>query len=288
MVLLAVGFTVLAIGIALGTMYFENKNRSTVLVSVSSDGGTPKDTDGDGLPDWKENVIGTDPTNRDTDGDGILDGEELAKGLNPTNYGATSDTYFTSDTSSTSERVNDDLFKGYLALASQESFSKNEYTSVLKAAYDNNVHELDLSQNITAKDLTVSKDMPVAAYASLVSMLLQESLAVKEYEPVTFGRLIQGGSQTGRTGLQNTAGLYKKIQRALILVQVPPELVDEHLAVVKNIGSLARAVELMGAWNGDYLDALTISDAFKKSQSGTNASVSDLYSAVYDELNKKS
>jgi hypothetical protein len=55
------------------------------------DGGGPKppdagiDTDGDGVPDDKEEAIGTDPNNPDSDGDGLDDGEELERGANPLN-----------------------------------------------------------------------------------------------------------------------------------------------------------------------------------------------------------
>lgn len=41
------------------------------------------DADSDGLEDWEEIVIGTDPNNPDTDGDGIIDGEEV-NGVNDT------------------------------------------------------------------------------------------------------------------------------------------------------------------------------------------------------------
>ncbi len=42
------------------------------------------DTDGDGLMDYLEVKLGTDPKNPDTDGDGLLDGEEVNKyGTNP-------------------------------------------------------------------------------------------------------------------------------------------------------------------------------------------------------------
>jgi len=42
-------------------------------VGLSARGGATRDTDGDGLPDIEELVIGTDPNNPDTDGDGISD-----------------------------------------------------------------------------------------------------------------------------------------------------------------------------------------------------------------------
>ena len=52
------------------------------------------DSDGDGLTDEEEAVLGTDPTNPDTDGDGLEDGQEVANGLDPldaTDAGADSD-----------------------------------------------------------------------------------------------------------------------------------------------------------------------------------------------------
>jgi surface protein len=41
------------------------------------------DTDGDGLSDINESVIGTDPLNVDTDGDGFNDGYEVVRGTDP-------------------------------------------------------------------------------------------------------------------------------------------------------------------------------------------------------------
>jgi len=55
--------------------FFEGKE--TVIESQN------KDTDNDGLRDWEEDLIKTDPANPDTDGDGFLDGEEMDSGHNP-------------------------------------------------------------------------------------------------------------------------------------------------------------------------------------------------------------
>ena len=54
-------------------------------------GGNPslRDTDGDGLDDRVEYVIGTDPRRTDTDGDGYGDGKEIECGMSPTSaFGA--------------------------------------------------------------------------------------------------------------------------------------------------------------------------------------------------------
>ncbi|MDG6223956.1 MAG: hypothetical protein QCI82_00405 [Candidatus Thermoplasmatota archaeon] len=51
----------------------------------------PKDTDGDGILDWYEALIGTDPFNPDTDGDGLLDPIELQRGLDPNDWDTDND-----------------------------------------------------------------------------------------------------------------------------------------------------------------------------------------------------
>lgn len=43
------------------------------------------DSDGDGLSDWQEAELGTDPYDPDTDGDGLTDGWELAHNYDPLN-----------------------------------------------------------------------------------------------------------------------------------------------------------------------------------------------------------
>jgi hypothetical protein len=52
---------------------------------------TAADTDGDGLADALEKLLGTDPANMDTDGDGFPDGLEVALGSDPLDPQSTPD-----------------------------------------------------------------------------------------------------------------------------------------------------------------------------------------------------
>ncbi len=47
------------------------------------------DSDSDGLSDYEEKILGSNPNNEDTDGDGYLDKEEIEKGFNPNGAGNT-------------------------------------------------------------------------------------------------------------------------------------------------------------------------------------------------------
>src|SRR5439155_11550215 len=59
---------------------FPTSANSFVVVSASA---SSLDSDGDGLSDAQEILLGTDPFNPDTDGDGFADGVEVASGSDP-------------------------------------------------------------------------------------------------------------------------------------------------------------------------------------------------------------
>lgn len=67
--------------------YFSPKvSKGEVFFSKDSDKISAKDSDSDGLPDWQEIILNTDPNKADSDGNGIPDGEEakLAENTNST------------------------------------------------------------------------------------------------------------------------------------------------------------------------------------------------------------
>ncbi|MDD4096687.1 MAG: cellulose binding domain-containing protein, partial [Oscillospiraceae bacterium] len=84
----------------------EDKNENGVadyLDFIAGDDPDPEidyetDTDGDGIPDYYEEELGTDPLSADTDGDGIDDMAELALGYDPLNLDSDNDGILDGDT----------------------------------------------------------------------------------------------------------------------------------------------------------------------------------------------
>lgn len=65
----------------------EIEERFNPTVAIPDDEKTTCDLDNDGIADWLEYQLGTNPCDADTDGDGIPDGWEVSMGMNPLNGG---------------------------------------------------------------------------------------------------------------------------------------------------------------------------------------------------------
>jgi len=85
---LAVAVFIICVSLVLtfgkGKLY-ESKTKGTLALEDKSSFEAFKqvDTDGDGLPDWQENLYGTDPKKADTDGDGTKDEDEMKVDRDP-------------------------------------------------------------------------------------------------------------------------------------------------------------------------------------------------------------
>lgn len=63
--------------------FYQSKDNVSVLDDSKFKEFKQIDTDGDGLPDWQENLYGTDPKKADTDGDGTKDEDEMKLDRDP-------------------------------------------------------------------------------------------------------------------------------------------------------------------------------------------------------------
>jgi hypothetical protein len=148
------------------TTKYSNNNLSASDANATSSVMT-LDSDGDGLPDWKEILYGTDPHNIDTDGDGTPDGEEINENRDP----------LKANTAPKGQEANDKI-DPTLVVQSQEATAEYEkLNSTQKMAED-------LMSNIIASQPADGTQMDQATMDSLTQGTLQD-IPEKEYNGIT-------------------------------------------------------------------------------------------------------
>ncbi len=268
-------FAVTAILVAVGTYFYESSDAPDAPLSVTDTAGEKvksifPDTDGDGIPDWQENIIGTNPQNPDTDYDGVPDGAELSQGTLA---------FFTSNQEPT-DSFADALAEKYAELSADGPISDEERNVAIDEFVATYGAAPSVYVPLTMSSVRASSDMSVETYAPLLVVILKESANVKEHELTTFRRSIEMKNYSGTSSLREAGVLYKSIQEALIAIDVPPELASEHLAVVNSIGSLAGIVTAMSAWNGDSITGIVYVNAFVGAEAQTNSAIETIFAKI--------
>ncbi|MFA6340878.1 MAG: hypothetical protein WCX27_01385 [Candidatus Paceibacterota bacterium] len=114
------------------------------------------DTDKDGLPDWQEVLMGTDPKKADTDGDGASDGEETVLNRDP----------LKTNTAGKDKEPNDMIEESIIAYDKKITEEYQKLSATEKMARD-------LMSNIVASQPT-SGNMDQATVNSLVTRSIQD------------------------------------------------------------------------------------------------------------------
>lgn len=270
-------FAVLAIGVALGTYFFEDSKKIAGL-----EAGGPNDTDRDGLTTAEELAWGTDPNNADTDGDGVADGAEVDLLASPTIAGSSINPFETNAVAP-GATIASGIAKAQLSINAGASESEVK-TAIASLAEE--IDFPDLEENIAVTDLRVTEGMSMKLYSEIVYEILRESLAVRQSELALFRKAITSKNHSGTLELKDAARTYKSIQAALIGMQVPPAVVVEHVALVNATGTLANIVGAMGSWSGDPFAGIIYLEAFTATQQQLEASITALGDKVAININK--
>lgn len=248
-------FAVLAIGIALGTYFFEG-NKTIAGIEA----GGPNDVDRDGLTTAEELAWGTDPNNADSDGDGIADGAEVDLLASPTIAGSSVNPFERgADGQVTTSEI---VAYGVAQAALEAEAGEEERAQTIISTLARNIDLPVLAKNITAKDLRVTEGMSMKLYAEIVYEILRESATIRQSELSLFRKAVDAGNYSGTPALKDAARTYKEMEAALIGMQVPPSVVNEHIELVNSIGTLANIVGAMGSWSGDEFAGILYTESF--------------------------
>ncbi len=255
-------------------------------VAVVDTGGVGVDTRGDrdqdGVPDWKEVLIGTDPDNPDSDGDGISDGDELAQGSSPKTYGTAPEetAYVAPRGLPTTDALTRELLSKYADVRKDGVVTEEETRSIIADLVAARVPSSSPAPSYTFASLSVEDDVNLSAYENSLTEALRKAGEVREYELNVFARAISENSAPELAKLAATAAVYDAIRDHLLTLEVPRDLASEHLALVNELSAFSSAVRDLSTWGGDPLDALALINAFSETEERMASAMGEVYAAT--------
>ena len=212
------------------------------------------DTDGDGLKDWEELLLGTDPNVPDAEKaaerTSLTDSEEeIARGI----FAAGDDSLPAIDLAARK------FFAQYLSLKQQSDAELTpDEQDALITSFLREVPSGDLPDKYETEDMTISSDNSPRAlrlYVNTMAELFRETaVALPEHELIVFVRALETGREEYLTDLKPVARSYDIMAQAGALVEVPSALAGLHLDLVND---LARQSEALGRMQNVFTDPIS-------------------------------
>ena len=220
------------------------------------------DSDGDGLYDWQEELWNTDKNNPDTDGDGTPDGQEVRLNRDP-NLAGPNDTYsqpitvtnvssggkytysFDKEAGATlTDRFAINVTRNYLEAKSAGLYN----TELGKSIVAESISELGNSKIIEDIQLSQIKTVPNSNEAAKLYMnnVAKVAIVTKPYlgkELEVISQAISSNKPAILDVLSSYELAYKQALSELLLINVPLDLADNHLAFVRSYDTLIKSLK---------------------------------------------
>lgn len=228
-----------------------------------------QDSDNDGLFDWKEVLYGSDVNDPRSIDPSLLDGEAVERGLvSPKFVSETpaADPVSVEElggTPPTPGSLTDSFarlfFEQYISLGSAELTPEGRQAFVAELSRQfQEQGTRKLSSTLTVVSLRVSTSQSFLSYIEEVErILLVHEVPEGNENPLPFlEALIVGGNVTAKEKLLVLVTAYENIARDLRLVEVAPEDIDTHLAIVRSFDVLSRTTAALSNYDRDPVLAL--------------------------------
>lgn len=245
------------------TLIWINKdklNPSTKNIPVATlSNNSNTDTDNDGLSDWEEQVIGTDPNNKDTDGDGTPDGEEVDTNRDPLKKGPDDKVAIKPGESvlgnnvvdkpqegTVTDQVSKDFFARFLVARQQNKDITDE--EAMQMALQS-VSAVPIAQNTptySSKNIIVSNDTGPEAKLAYITALKQittkNSPKTVQTELEILNNAIEKESESSLSELDTIANAYKKSAKDTMTLAVPRDMAGYHLVYANALDSVGNNI----------------------------------------------
>jgi Bacterial TSP3 repeat len=192
------------------------------------------DTDGDGLPDWEEQIWSTNPNKTDTDGDGISDFDYVQskkQGINAQDQNETT-------------LLSAELMKTLFALMAKGATTEEAFANLGDAA-SQSIIKPDIKDTYSATSFSVSGTSTKEVKAYYSSFQNAYKIFTKSTAPDEFEVLAVAISSENPDQLKDLDGAIKKytaFEKMLASIKVPSDVLQTHIAFTNSVASIGQAL----------------------------------------------
>lgn len=224
----------------------QEKNQDIIAITDTT---ADSDTDNDGLKDWEESLIGSDPQNPDTDNDGTSDGDEVAVGRNPIKKGPDDKSESqnliiatTTPNETITDRVARDFFARYLLAKQQNTNITPEEAARIAGQVVVSVPSTMQAKEYDVKDINITTDDSEStrlAYARQMSdILIQNYPNINENQLEIVASMIKNPTTESREKFSTIMGSYQTIISQTLSLTVPKRVGPQHLVYLNTLSSV--------------------------------------------------
>ncbi len=243
------------------------------------------DTDGDGLKDWEETLLGLDPKRTDTDGNGISDYDEINTADNAIRAYATQASGTTTEAVHTTDLLARELFGAYLQTKSLETYDTESFSNFIYGMTQNVF--TDETESYTRDDIAIVADDTTTPHAYVASLgdAVAPLATIAEYELTLYARAVESGAPSAFAQLRDAADAYTLATHHLLAMQVPVSFADDHVALVNGFAHMATTLAQMAASEQDPIWSFVIVRSFTDAEDMIKSAYTaiDIFVTLYDE-----
>jgi hypothetical protein len=222
-----------------------------------------KDTDGDGLKDWEEELWGTDKNNPDTDGDGKNDGDEVNAGESPIVVGsgvANNDAseiqkkkndFDTKDAKlTTTDKFAQAFFQEYLYLK-QSGASLDEMSKefLISSAADNFFALNENNSEYLMKDIVIApyeNTQTIKEYGNAIAKTVQKYSKPNNKDDLDiFEKALRYEDPMLLAELKDSIFMYESLANDFISIPAPKAIAPIHLDIANGYKNIADSLKKM-------------------------------------------
>lgn len=241
-----------------------------------------KDTDGDGVLDWEENLWGTDPLKADTDDDGVSDAEEIAEikknnGLNPEDSANLSKT----------DEFSRDLF-ATIATLTQSGEIDQETVDKLSESLALKIAGTPVKKVFTEVDLRITDNNSLEAIKSYDKATTELS---KKYQIKTGPVIILAEAiLSGELDMDKLSKLDPLVEDGvrmideLVKITVPSSLAKKHLNLANALQRTIENLDNIRKLEKDVIPALSAITQLENNNEGLEGAIRELNTELTKRL----